>query len=36
MENEVSIITWINGWREANSLSAEVTLTEEQAKAFLA
>jgi len=36
MENEVSIITWINGWREANGLSAEDTLTEEQAKAFLA
>ena len=36
MENEVSIITWINGWREANGLSADEALTEEQAKSFLA
>ncbi|WP_295090977.1 calcium-binding protein, partial [Ruminococcus sp.] len=36
MENEVSILNWINGWREAKGLSTEEKLTEEQAKAFLA
>ena len=36
MENEVTILTWINGWREANGLSAEDVLSEEQAKLFIA
>ncbi len=36
MENEVSILTWINGWREAKGLSADEKLTEEQAKSFVA
>ena len=36
MENEVTILTWINGCREANGLSKEDVLSEEQAKLFIA
>ncbi|WP_295081767.1 calcium-binding protein, partial [Ruminococcus sp.] len=35
MENKVSILDWINGWREAKGLSADETVSEEQVKEFV-